>query len=182
MRWYWIDRFTEFESGRLARAVKNISLSEDHLHDHLPGYPVMPNALILEGFAQCGGILVGEHLKYQGNMILAKIPKALFHFPAVPGDTLTYTTLLEYINDDGAMVSATSHLGDRLQAEAEVVFANVAGGPKARRLFQPEDLVSMMQLLGAFDVGRSKDGGPLAPLNAAAAEAEEVHGSAGANA
>ena len=37
MRWYWIDRFTEFESGRTATAVKNVSLAEEHLHDHFPG-------------------------------------------------------------------------------------------------------------------------------------------------
>ena len=42
MRWYWIDRFLEFESGRYAKAVKNVSLAEDHLHDHFPGYPVSP--------------------------------------------------------------------------------------------------------------------------------------------
>ena len=36
MRWYWIDRFIEFESGRYAKAIKNISLAEDHLHDHFP--------------------------------------------------------------------------------------------------------------------------------------------------
>ena len=46
-------------------------------------------------------------------MILAKIPKAVFHFPVLPGDTLTYTATIEYIKDDGAMVAATSHKGDR---------------------------------------------------------------------
>ena len=37
MRWFWIDRSLEFESGRVATAVKTVSLSEDHLHDHFPG-------------------------------------------------------------------------------------------------------------------------------------------------
>ena len=60
MRWIWIDRFLEFDSGKSARAVKNLSLAEDHFADHFPGYPVMPAALILEGLAQTGGILVGE--------------------------------------------------------------------------------------------------------------------------
>ena len=60
MRWIWIDRFIEFNSGKSARAVKNLSLAEDHFADHFPGYPVMPACLILEGLAQTGGILVGE--------------------------------------------------------------------------------------------------------------------------
>src|SRR6478736_3791769 len=33
MRWFWIDRFTEFHSGRTATATKSVALSEDHLHD-----------------------------------------------------------------------------------------------------------------------------------------------------
>ena len=36
MRWFWIDRFLEFESGRYAKAVKCVSLAEDYLHDHFP--------------------------------------------------------------------------------------------------------------------------------------------------
>jgi len=59
MRWIWIDRFLTFESGKSARAVKNLSLAEDHFREHFPGYPVMPASLMLEGLAQTGGILVG---------------------------------------------------------------------------------------------------------------------------
>ena len=59
MRWLWIDRFLEFHPGKSARAVKNLSLAEDYFADHFPGCPVMPAALMLEGLAQTGGILVG---------------------------------------------------------------------------------------------------------------------------
>ena len=163
MRWYWIDRFLEFESGRGATAVKNVSLAEEHLHDHFPGSPVMPNALIIEGFAQSGGLLVGEHTGYKANMILGKVPKALFHFPACPGDTLTYHITLTGCSDEGAIVTGTSHVGERLQAEVEVFFANVLEGAAARRLFTPRELIVMMHLLRAYDVGRAADGSPLRP-------------------
>ena len=79
MRWLWIDRFLKFESGKSARAVKNLSLAEDHFADHFPGYPVMPAALVLEGLAQTGGILVGEANGFQEKVILAKVPRAVFH-------------------------------------------------------------------------------------------------------
>ncbi len=143
--------------------MKNVSLAEEHLHDHFPGCPVMPSALQIEGFAQLGGLLVGEHKRYTANMILAKVPKAVFHFYARPGDTLTYRVRLESINDDGALTTGTAHVGDRLQAEVEIFFANVAGGARARRLFTPRELVAMMQLLGAYEVGRAADGSPLRP-------------------
>jgi len=64
MRWIWIDRFVEFVPGRRATAVKNISLAEEHLHDHFPDFPVMPECLMIEGMAQTAGILVGEAKKF----------------------------------------------------------------------------------------------------------------------
>jgi hypothetical protein len=39
----------------------------------------------------------------------------------------------------------------------------VADGPRARRLFSARELVEMMHLLGAYQVGRAADGGPLKP-------------------
>jgi 3-hydroxyacyl-[acyl-carrier-protein] dehydratase len=125
MRWIWIDRFTAFESGKSATAVKNLSLAEDHFADHFPGYPVMPTALILEGLAQTGGILVGEANNYTKNVVLAKIPKAMFHRDALAGETLTYKTTLEQLSDIGGLVAGTVHSGDELIAEAEIFFAHV---------------------------------------------------------
>ena len=75
MRWIWIDHFLAFESKRSARAVKNLSLAEDHFADHFPGYPVMPASLIIEGLAQTGGILVGEAGGFVEKVVLAKIPR-----------------------------------------------------------------------------------------------------------
>jgi 3-hydroxyacyl-[acyl-carrier-protein] dehydratase len=125
MRWIWIDRFASFESGKSASAVKNLSLAEDHLADHFPGYPVMPAPLILEGLAQTGGILVGEANDFTKNVVLAKIPKATFRRDALAGETLTYTTTIQQLSDVGGLVSGTVHAGDELIAEAEIFFAHV---------------------------------------------------------
>jgi 3-hydroxyacyl-[acyl-carrier-protein] dehydratase len=162
MRWYWIDRFIEFESGRYAKAIKNISLAEDHLHDHFPKRPVMPASLIIEGLAQTGGLLVCEHNQFAEKVILAKIPKVEFFSEAVPGDTLTYTTTIEYLKEEGASVSATSHKGDVLQAQAEIVFAHL-NAPWLGTFFSPEAFMTMMRLLGAYRVGHAADGSPLVP-------------------
>lgn len=162
MRWYWIDRFIEFESGRYAKAVKNVSLAEDHLHDHFPAYPLIPNSLVIEGLAQTGGLLVCEHNQFTEKVILAKVPKAEFFCEAVPGDTLTYTTTIEYVKDEGAMVTAVSYKGQQLHAQAEIVFAHLSD-PRLGALFEPETFLRMMRILGAFDVGHAADGSPLLP-------------------
>jgi len=86
MRWIWIDKFVEFESGKRAVAIKNVSLAEEHLHDHFPGYPVMPQSLLIEAMAQTSGILVGEARNFKEKVILAKITRAVFYDLARPGD------------------------------------------------------------------------------------------------
>ena len=104
MRWIWIDRFLEFESGKSARAVKNLSLAEDHFADHFPGYPVMPGALILEGLAQTGGILVGEANDFKEKVVLAKIPAAVFHREVLAGEQLIYDVEILHLRPEGASV------------------------------------------------------------------------------
>ena len=89
MRWFWIDRFVEFERGKRAVAIKNVSIAEEHLHSQANSWPSMPHSLIIEGMAQTGGILVGEYGHFEERVVLAKVGKAEFAFPVFPGDTLT---------------------------------------------------------------------------------------------
>ncbi len=86
MRWIWFDRFEQFDSGKRAVAIKNVTLAEDHLHDHFPDYPVMPASLMIEGMAQTAGILVGEARNFEEKVILAKIKRADFQRLIRPGE------------------------------------------------------------------------------------------------
>lgn len=157
MRWFWVDRFVEFESGSHAKAIKNVTLSEDHLHDHQPGFPVMPASLILEGLAQTGGILLGEQRQFSRMVILAKVPRMTFHGWACPGDTLTYSVKLMDSRDEGGMVEVSAHVGDRLVAEGEIVFAHVDGAAAGfGEAKQMKDVFA--QLRGVLDVGKAGNG------------------------
>jgi 3-hydroxyacyl-[acyl-carrier-protein] dehydratase len=161
MRWFWIDNFVEFVSGERAVAVKNISLSEPQIDNYLPSYPVNPCSLIIEGLAQTGGLLVGEHGGFEERVVLAKVGKAKFLMPARPGDTLRYTAIIEDIRSDGAICRGTSHIGDQLQAEAEIVFAHLDDRFSDVDLFEPAGFLRMLRMLGLYDVGRTPDGEPL---------------------
>ena len=92
MRWYWIDRFIEFESGRRAKAIKNVTLAEDHLHDHFPGFPVMPGTLMIEGMAQTAGAICVNAWKGPAPSLVyfMTIDKVKFRKPVGPGDVLEY--------------------------------------------------------------------------------------------
>src|SRR3984957_5061429 len=104
MRWIWIDRFLEFVPGKSAKAVKNLSTTEDVFADHFPGYPVMPGTLILEGLAQTGGILAGQANDYREKVVLAKVPRANFYREALAGEELIYEVELLHIRPEGAAV------------------------------------------------------------------------------
>ena len=155
MRWYWVDRFIEFESGKQARSVKNVSLSEDHMHDHFPGFPVMPASLMIEGMAQTGGILLGEHFQFAYNVILAKVPKMTFHSWATPGDQLIYAGELRDARVEGGSVTVTAKVGDRLIADGEIVFVHLSSDdPQLSRIDQ-KNFVFRMNLLDILTVGKA---------------------------
>lgn len=131
MRWIWIDKFVEFESGKRAVSLKNVTLAEEHLHDHFPGYPVMPESLCIEAMAQTAGILVGEAAKFREKVILAKINKAVFFDYVKPGDTLKLEARIESLAPEAAGTSGRITCGDKLLAEIDLMFSyidqNLAG-------------------------------------------------------
>jgi len=170
MRWIWIDGFIEFHSGKSARAVKYLSMAEDHFAEHFAGYPVMPACLILEGLAQTGGILVGEANQFREKVVLAKVPRAVFHREMVAGEKLVYEAEILHLREEGASVAGRVFVGDTLTAEAEIFFAHLDKNRSAA-LFGEKNFVfsgEMSYLLGRMtrlgQAGKSgADGGPTAP-------------------
>jgi 3-hydroxyacyl-[acyl-carrier-protein] dehydratase len=125
MRWIWIDKFIEFKKGEHAVAVKNVTLAEEHLHDHFPGFPVMPECLMIEGMAQTAGILVGHANDFKEKVILAKIKKCVFFDYVRPGDTLKLAARIESIAPEAASTSGKITCGDKLIAEIDLMFSHI---------------------------------------------------------
>jgi 3-hydroxyacyl-[acyl-carrier-protein] dehydratase len=124
MRWMWIDQIVEHLPGKRLCAVKNVSLSEEHLHDHFDAetgeaagaLPIMPASLMIEGMAQTAGILVGSINHFREKVILAKIVLARFNKDVFPGQTIRYEAEIERIDTLGAstsgIVKRLSHTGE----------------------------------------------------------------------
>lgn len=163
MRWLLIDRMVDFVRGERSVAIKNVSLTEESLSDYLPGFPVLPCSLIVEGLAWTGGILANDQRGFQERVVLAKVNKAVFHRLALPGDQLKYSAVLERIEPEGAFIRGTSHVGDELQAEVELFFAHLGDrfdGVEGD-LIDPADMLVTLRLFGVYDVGRTPSGEPL---------------------
>jgi 3-hydroxyacyl-[acyl-carrier-protein] dehydratase len=161
MRWFWIDKFVEFQRGKRAVAIKCVSMVEEVIDGYSPGYPHLPNALIIEGMAQTAGLLIGESSGFSERVVLAKINKATFHRPACPGDTLRYEAIVQDIQRDGAIASITCRIGDQAQAEVEMMFAFLDDRFPSGPLFEPVDFLMMIRSFGLYDVGKQEDGSPL---------------------
>ncbi len=158
MRWIWIDRFLAFDSGKSARALKNLSRAEDYFADHFPGYPVMPGSLMLEGLAQTGGILVGEANDFREKVVLAKIPRASFQRDVLAGDELIYEVEILHLRTEGAAVQGRIFVRqpdgtEGLVGEAELFFAHLDQA-RSKQLFGEHNFVFTGELKHMLGLAR----------------------------
>ena len=126
MRYFLIDKVTELIVGERARGIKNITLSDEILHDHFPDYPIMPGVLILESAAQLSGFLLEMTFNRPETpllrALLVQIQNAKFYDTCGPGDQLEVSVTLESELDAAAQVSAEVFRGDKRVVRALLTF------------------------------------------------------------
>lgn len=126
MRFFLIDRITEWQVGDCARAVKNVTLSEDFFDDHFPRRPVMPGVLMIEGMAQLGGLLLEATLKEKHDLsakaVMTVLERTKFRQLVRPGDTLVYETQITGINTKGGKVVAKALSDGKVVVTTGIVF------------------------------------------------------------
>lgn len=89
MHFSLVDRITSLEAGRSVTALKNLSLAEEYLADHFPGFPVMPGVLMLEAMVQASAWLVRHTDDFAHSTVLLKQARAVrFNSFLKPGNTL----------------------------------------------------------------------------------------------
>jgi 3-hydroxyacyl-[acyl-carrier-protein] dehydratase len=100
MRFTLIDRITGLEPNAKITAVKNLSLAEEYLADHFPGFPVMPGVLMLEAMTQASAWLIRASEDFAHSVVLLKEARNVKYAQFVePGQTLEVTA--EVIEQDG---------------------------------------------------------------------------------
>ncbi len=91
MRFVLIDRIVDVQTGRFRLseddlvpnpgpslvALKNLSLAEEYLSDHFPGFPVMPGVLMLEALTQAGAWLIRDLEDFAHSIIILKQAKTI---------------------------------------------------------------------------------------------------------
>jgi len=120
-----VDRITNMELAKFIKGYKNISISEPVFQGHFPGHPIYPGVLILEGMAQCGGVLALKSSNLTQDQMKEKviyfmsIDKAKFRNPVRPGDRLDYELVAVKMKSTLIVFEGKAYVDSKLVAEAQ---------------------------------------------------------------
>lgn len=99
MRFQLIDRIIEVQPGKVLRAVKNLTLGEEYLGDHFPGFPVMPGVLMLQTLVEAGSWLVRLTEDHAHSMVVLRDARGVKYGSFMePGKTMTVTVEIQSEN------------------------------------------------------------------------------------
>ena len=92
MRFTLIDRIVEIHPGVKITAIKTLSMAEEYLADHFPGFPVMPGVLMLEAMTQASAWLVRVSEDFAHSIVVLRQAVNVKYGQFVePGHTLLVT-------------------------------------------------------------------------------------------
>jgi len=118
-----VDKVVEYEAGKRAVGIKQVTVNEPHFTGHFPDRPIMPGVLQVEALAQLAGIVC---LQMEGAQ-----PGAVFFFagvdgvkwkrPVVPGDTLVMEVEIKMWRAKMGIAKATgkAYVDGQLAVEVE---------------------------------------------------------------
>lgn len=117
-----IDRILEFETGKSAKGLKNVTINEPFFAGHFPGHPIMPGVLIIEAMAQVGGVLAFKSAQVSNKVVyFMGIDNARFRKPVVPGDALELTLTVTKCRGTIWAFKGEARVAGALVAEAELM-------------------------------------------------------------
>ena len=117
-----IDRVVEFEPGKRATAIKNVTINEPFFQGHFPGHPIMPGVLIVEAMAQVGGMLLLGGLEDPDTKVVyfMSLDNVRFRKPVKPGDQIVFEVEIIQIRGKIAKTRGVARVDGEVVAEAEM--------------------------------------------------------------
>ncbi len=118
-----VDRILEQnkEEG-IITGLKNVTINEEFFNGHFPEHPIMPGVLIVEGMAQCLGVLVMSEDE-QKVPYFAAIEGVKFKAPVRPGDQLIYEGKIEKMRRNIVKAKAVAKVNGVVVTEASFTFS-----------------------------------------------------------
>lgn len=122
MRFVLIDRILELEPGSRIVAQKNLSLAEEYLADHFPGFPVMPGVLMLEAMTEAGAWIVRSGEDFAHSIVTLKSARNVKYGNFVePGQSLIVEATLTGQDERECKIKAEGHIDGARAVSARLV-------------------------------------------------------------
>ena len=99
MKFLLLDQIVHRETERIV-ARKQVSLAEEYLQDHFPGYPVLPGVLMLETMVQAARELLAERAGVR--LVLGGVRALKYGAMVRPGDALEVEVKVLKPREDGS--------------------------------------------------------------------------------
>ena len=124
MKFCLVDRITELTPGVSISTVKNVSLAEEYLQDHFPGFSVLPGVMMVESLVQTSAWLSRVTDDFQFSTLLLKQAKAVkFNSFLKPGQTLSVTATLKKNEQNWVSFSASGTVNGDSAVSAKIVLS-----------------------------------------------------------
>ncbi len=122
MRFTLVDRIERLEPGASITTIKCLTMAEEYLGDHFPGFPVMPGVLMLEAMTQAAAWLVRATEDFAHSMVLLKEAKGVKYGQFVePGQTLRVTAEFVSQTQRETTVKARGEIDGRTSVQGRLV-------------------------------------------------------------
>jgi len=112
MRFHLIERIVTVEPSKSLTAVKNLTLGEEYLGDHFPGFPVMPGVLMLQTLIEAASWLLRSTEEYRFSIIAMREAKNVKYGTFMePGKSLSIHVEILELGDQTAVFKGKGESG-----------------------------------------------------------------------
>lgn len=126
MKFCLVDRILDLKPGESIHTLKNVSLAEEYLQDHFPGFSVLPGVMMVESLVQSCAWLSRATDEFRYSTILLKQARAVkFNSFLKPGQTLEVTATLRKAGSDADEFQAAGVVNGESAVSARLLLSKL---------------------------------------------------------